>query len=144
MTCLNQKRLTSWAIKKTRGTKNSSPTFYYTCGRSCGTRVRRRRKEKHELVSKYRYIMIMCLRRRALTVLSQTRCICGPPRPSSYLRSQREVPRDSGSAVAFHGFKKENTKISACQVCKRRLLQFAAAVHCHEVHKKHTGKEMKE
>ena len=43
---------------------------------------------------------------------------------------------------AFHGFKKVNTKISSCQVCIRRLLQFAAAVHCHVVHKEHTGDKM--
>ena len=36
---------------KTGGTKNSSPALYYTCRPSCGVRVRRRRKEKHKLVS---------------------------------------------------------------------------------------------
>ena len=45
---------------------------------------------------------------------------------------------------AFHGFKRADTKISACQVCKRRLLQFVAAVHCHDVHKGYTGEEMNE
>ena len=45
---------------------------------------------------------------------------------------------------AFHGFKNVDTKISACKVCKRRLLQFAAAVHCHEIHKEHTGNEINE
>ena len=44
----------------------------------------------------------------------------------------------------FPSLQKVDTKISACQVCKRRLLQFATAVNCHEVHKEHTGKEMNE
>ena len=48
------------------------------------------------------------------------------------------------SDPAFHGFKKVNTKISACPVCKCRLLQFAAQIHCHEVHKMHAGEEMNE
>ena len=45
------------------------------------------------------------------------------------------------SNTAFRGFKKVDTKISACQICKRRLLQFAAPIHCHEVHKEHAGEE---
>ena len=36
------------------------------------------------------------------------------------------------------------TRISACKVCKRRLLQFAAPIHYDEVHKEHTGEEMNE
>ena len=88
MTCLNQKRLTSWAINKTRGTKNSSPAFYYTCGRSCGARVRRRRKEKHELVS---IDIISCLRRRALTMAERV-ALAARRVPPTYLRSQRDVP----------------------------------------------------
>ena len=51
------------------------------------------------------------------------------------------VERRINSNTAFHGFKKENTKISACEICKRRLLGFAAAIHCHEVHKEHAGEE---
>ena len=43
--------------------------------------------------------------------------------------------------TAFHGFKKIDTKISACPVCKCRLLQFAAPIHFHEVHKMHAGEE---
>ena len=46
--------------------------------------------------------------------------------------------------TAFHGFRHINTKIFACKVCKRRLLQFAAPIHCHEVHKEHAGEEMNE
>ena len=48
------------------------------------------------------------------------------------------------SDPALHGFKKLNTKISACPVCKCRLLQFAARIHCHEVHKTHAGEETNE
>ena len=62
--------------------------------------------------------------------------------PNTATLSVMETRINSNSA--FHGFKKVDTKISACQVCKRRFLQFAAAVNCHEVHKKHTGKEMNE
>ena len=45
---------------------------------------------------------------------------------------------------AFHGFKNLDTKISACQVCKRRLLQFAAPSHYNEVHRTHAGEEASE
>ena len=45
---------------------------------------------------------------------------------------------------AFHGFKHVDMKISACKVCKHRLLQFAAVVHCNEVRKEHTCEEMNE
>ena len=77
MTCLNQKRLTSWAIKKTRGTKNSSPAFHYTFRRSCGARVRRRRKEKHKLVSIDIYNIVFATKG---TYHGRTRCVSGPPR----------------------------------------------------------------
>ena len=55
-----------------------------------------------------------------------------------------EMERRINSNTAFHDFKNVDTKISACQVCKRRLLQFAAPVHCHEVHKTHAGEETNE
>ena len=48
------------------------------------------------------------------------------------------------SDPAFHGFKKVNTKISACPVCNCRLLQFAAQIHCHEVHKMHASEKRDE
>ena len=54
------------------------------------------------------------------------------------------MERRINSNAAFHGFKKVDTKISACEVCKQRLLQFAAAIHCHEVHKTHADEGMDE
>ena len=48
------------------------------------------------------------------------------------------------SDPAFHGFKKVSTRISACPVCNCRLLQFAAPIHRHEVHKEHAGEERDE
>ena len=54
------------------------------------------------------------------------------------------MERRINSNTAFHGFEKVDTKIAACQVCKRRLLQFAAPIHCHEVHKEHAGDQMNE
>ena len=62
--------------------------------------------------------------------------------PATATLSAMETRINSDSA--FHGFKNLNTTISACPFCKCRLLQFAAAVHCNEVHKTHAGKETNE
>ena len=52
------------------------------------------------------------------------------------------VKRRMNANADFHGFKKINTRILACKVCKRRFLQFAAPIHYDEVHKEHAGKKM--
>ena len=62
------------------------------------------------------------------------------PETATLSATERRINDDTD----FHGFKKVDTRISACPVCKRRLLQFAAKIHVNEVHKKHAGEETNE
>ena len=39
------------------------------------------------------------------------------------------MERQINCNTTFHGFKNLDTKISVCQVCKHRLVQFAAPIH---------------
>ena len=49
----------------------------YTCGRSCGARVRKRRKEKHELqIGEYRYNIVFA---KKGAYHGRTRCVSGLP-----------------------------------------------------------------
>ena len=84
------------------------------CRRSCGARVRRRRKEKHELVS----IDISWYTAFAMkgTYRSQTRCVCGPPRaanlsarrrPWVWLVAMVEEERISADLVMVCGTRKQ-------------------------------------
>ena len=41
----------------------------------------------------------------------------------------------------LHGYKNVDTKIAACRVCKKKILAFAMAIHCHEVHSVHHVEE---
>ena len=45
---------------------------------------------------------------------------------------------------SFHTFKNVDTKIHSCATCNCRLLKFAAAVHCHEIHTVHIDGEDEE
>ena len=49
--------------------------------------------------------------------------------------TDREVAINTNRS--FHTFKDINTKIYSCPTCKCRLLNFAAGVHCHEIHTVH-------
>ena len=42
------------------------------------------------------------------------------------------------------GFKNVDTKIAVCRVCKKKILAFAMAIHCHEVHSVHHVEEGEE
>ena len=44
----------------------------------------------------------------------------------------------------LHGYKDVDTKIAACRVCKKKILAFAMAIHCHEVHSVHHVEEGEE
>ena len=44
----------------------------------------------------------------------------------------------------LHGYQKVDTKIAACRVCKKKILAFAMAIHCHEVHSVHHVEEGEE
>merc|ERR1711906_100048 len=41
----------------------------------------------------------------------------------------------------LHGYKNVDTKIAACRVRKKKILAFAMAIHCHEVHSVHHVEE---
>ena len=49
--------------------------------------------------------------------------------------TDREVGINTNTS--FHTFKDVDTKIHVCATCKCRLLSFAEAVHCHEIHTVH-------
>ena len=51
--------------------------MYYACGQSCGARVRRRRKEEHELVNIDRYNIVFAMKG---TYHGRTHCVSGPLR----------------------------------------------------------------